>query len=102
VLYLATVVLFAVKRRHLPPSYGFDLGRWETPVVVLALVFLLFELSIFRDSSFKQPWIYVAVMTVIGLVYLGYLLARYGRRGLAMPDMRSIDAQAVAQPTREN
>ena len=57
VLYLATVVLFAVKRRHLPRSYGFDLRRWETPVMVLALVFLLFELSIFRDSSFKQPWI---------------------------------------------
>ena len=59
VLYLATVVLFAVKRRHLPRTYGFDLRRWETPVMVLALVFLLFELSIFRDSSFKQPWIYV-------------------------------------------
>jgi amino acid transporter len=102
VLYLATVVLFAVKRRHLPRSYGFDLRRWETPVMVLALVFLLFELSIFRDSSFKQPWIYVGVMTVIGLIYLGYLLARYGRRGLAMPDMRSIDAQAAGQPAREN
>jgi len=102
VLYLATVVLFAVKRRHLPRSYGFDLRRWETPVMVLALVFLLFELSIFRDSSFKQPWIYVGVMTVIGLIYLGYLLARYGRRGLAMPDMRSIDAQAAGQAAREN
>jgi amino acid transporter len=101
VLYLATVVLFAVKRRHLPRSYGFDLGRWETPVMVLALVFLLFELSIFRDSSFKQPWIYVGVMTVIGLIYLGYLLTRYGRRGLAMPDMASIDAQVAAQPAGE-
>jgi amino acid transporter len=101
VLYLVTVLLFAVKRRHLPRSYGFDLRRWETPVMVLALVFLLFELSIFRDSSFKQPWIYIAVMTVIGLVYLGYLLIRYGRRGLAMPDMRSIDAQVAGQPARE-
>jgi amino acid transporter len=102
VLYLVTVLLFAVKRRHLPRSYGFDLRRWETPVMVLALVFLLFELSIFRDSSFKQPWIYIAVMTVIGLVYLGYLLIRYGRRGLAMPDMRSIDAQVAGQVAREN
>jgi amino acid transporter len=101
VLYLATVVLFAVKRRHLPRSYGFDLRRWETPVMVLALVFLVFELSIFRDSSFKQPWIYVGVMTVIGLIYLGYLLTRYGRRGLAMPDMASIDAQVAAEPARE-
>lgn len=101
VLYLVTVLLFAVKRRHLPRSYGFDLRRWETPVLVLALVFLLFELSIFRDSSFKQPWIYIAVMTVIGLVYLGYLLIRYGRRGLVMPDMRAIDAQVASQPARE-
>jgi len=41
-------------------------------------------------------------MTVIGLVYLGYLLIRYGRRGLAMPDMRSIDAQVAGQVAREN
>lgn len=101
-LYLATVVLFAVKRRHLPPSYGFDLGRRETPVLVLALVWLLFEMSIFRGASFKDPWIYIAVMTVVGLVYLAYLLARHGRRGLAMPDMRSIDAQAAGQSAREN
>ena len=38
----------------------------------------------------------------IGLIYLGYLLTRYGRRGLAMPDMRSIEAQAAGQPAREN
>ena len=44
VLYLATVVLFAVKRRHLRAPTGFDLRRWETPVMVLALVFLPFEL----------------------------------------------------------
>lgn len=101
VLYLATVVLFAVKRRRLPRSYGFDLRRWETPVLILALVWLVFEMSIFRDSSFKQPWIYIAVMTVIGLIYLAYLLIRHGRGGLAMPDMHSIDAQAAGQSVRE-
>jgi amino acid transporter len=101
VLYLATVLLFAVKRRHLPPSYGFDLRRWETPVLILALVWLVFELSIFRDSSFKQPWIYVGVMAAIGLIYLAYLLIRHGRHGLAMPDMHSIDAQAAGQPAQD-
>jgi hypothetical protein len=102
VLYLATVILFAVKRRHLPASHGFDLRRWETPVLVLALVWLLFEMSIFRDASFKDPWIYIAVMTLIGLIYLAYLLVRHGRHGLAMPDMRSIDAQAAAhEPSTE-
>jgi amino acid transporter len=95
ILYLATVVLFTAKRRSLPPSQGFDLRRWETPVVVLALIWLLFEMSIFRDSSFKDPWIYVGVMAAIGLVYLAYLLVRQGRRGLEMPDMHSIGAEDV-------
>ena len=32
-------------------------------------------------------------MVVIGAGYLGYLLARRGRHGLAMPDQYSIDAE---------
>jgi amino acid transporter len=92
-VYLATVLLFAIKRRHLPPERGFSLGGWETPILVLALVWLLFEMSIFRDASFKDPWLYVLVMTVIGVVYLTYLLVRRGRRALNMPDIRSIDAE---------
>jgi amino acid transporter len=98
ILYLATVILFAVKRRHLPASQGFDLKRWETPVMVLSLVWLLFEMSIFRDSSFKDPWIYIGVMAAIGLVYLGYLLVRHGRRRLDMPAMDSIDAEVAGHP----
>jgi amino acid transporter len=97
VLYLATVVMFAVRRRRLPQQHaGFDLRRWETPVLVVALVWLLFEMSIFRDASFADPWIYVAVMTVLGLLYLGYLLVRHGRRSLDMPDAHSIDARLAA------
>lgn len=65
-------------------------------MVVLALIWLLFEMSIFRDSSFKDPWIYIGVMAAIGLVYLGYLLVRHGRRGLDMPAMDSIDAETTA------
>ena len=80
-LYLATVILFAVKRRKLPPSRGMDLRRWEIPVTLVALLYLLFEMSIFRDVSFKDPWIYVGVMAVIGAIYLGYLLVRYGTAG---------------------
>lgn len=95
ILYLSTVVLYAVRRRRLPKSHGFDLGHWETPVLVLAIIWLLFEMSIFRDSSFKDPWIYVGVMAAIGFVYLGWLLATKGTRGLDMPDMHSIDAQAT-------
>ena len=31
ILYLATVTLFAVRRRRLPASHGFDLKRWQIP-----------------------------------------------------------------------
>jgi amino acid transporter len=97
VIYAATVLLFAFTRRRLPAGAGFSLGRWETPVVVLAVAWLAFELSIFRDASFKDPWIYALVMLAVGGVYLGYLVATRGSRGLAMPAMASIDAELEAE-----
>jgi amino acid transporter len=93
VIYAATVTLYLVKRRQLPVNGKFDLGAWETPVLVVAVVWLVFELALFRDASFKDAWLYVIVMVVVGAVYLGVLLAGRGSRGLAMPDMRSIDAE---------
>jgi amino acid transporter len=102
IIYSASVLLFIYARRKLPATHGFSLGRFETPVVVLAVIWLAFELAIFRDASFKDPWIYVGVMTAIGVVYLLYLVATRGVRGLAMPEMASIDAEldaAAAEPT---
>jgi amino acid transporter len=64
----------------------------EKPILVVAVVWLVFELALFRDASFKDAWLYVIVMVVIGACYLGYLLAKRGRDGLAMPDQHSIDA----------
>lgn len=101
VLYAATVVLYLVKRKTLPANGKFDLGRWEIPVVVIAVVWLAFELALFRDSSFKQAWAYVIVMVVIGALYLGYLLATRGRHGLSMPDMTSIDAEIDRAAARD-
>jgi hypothetical protein len=49
--------------------------------------------------SFKDPWIYVGVMAVLGAMYLGYLLVRYGTQGLKMPEMHSIDAEISQAPT---
>ncbi|GAA3481549.1 APC family permease [Streptomyces yanii] len=98
IIYTAVVVLYLVRRRRLPAGHGFSLGRFETPVAVVALVWLAFELSIFRDSSFAEPWIYVCVMTAGGALYLGWLLWRRGLHGLAMPDMHSIDAGFKAGP----
>ncbi|GAA2868732.1 amino acid permease [Streptosporangium fragile] len=100
VIYTGTVVMYVVKRRSLPPSKGFALGRWENPVLAVALVWLAFELLLFRDASFVGPWIYVLVMLALGAVYLAYLLVRRGgAKGLAMPDMRSVDAELDAGAT---
>lgn len=71
----------------------FDLGKWEIPILVVAVVWLAFELALFRDASFKQAWAYVLAMVAIGAAYLIYLLVRHGRAGLTMPDMASIDAE---------
>lgn len=93
IIYTITVALYITKRRSLPASAGFNLGRWEFPIMVVAVVWLVFELSLFRDASFRDPWIYVAVMVGIGATYLGYLLVTRGRDGLRMPEMTSIDAE---------
>jgi amino acid transporter len=93
IIYAVTVLIYAFQRKNLPPSQGFRLGAWETPVLVVAIVWLAFELAIFRDASFAKPWSYVAIMFAIGVVYLVYLLAtRGGTKALKMPDMISVDA----------
>ena len=92
-IYLASVLLFLIKRKSLPQHAKFDLGVWERPVAVTALVWLLFELLLFRDTSFKDAWMYVLIMMAIGAVYLAALLRHRGRSGMAMPDMHSIDAE---------
>lgn len=93
IIYASTVVLYLVKRRTIPRNGKFELGKWETPVIVVAAVWLAFELLIFRDASFKDAWLYVLVMVVIGAIYLVALLSKRGRHGLAMPEMTSIDAE---------
>ncbi len=83
VIYLVTVVLYIVSRRKLPSAHGFSLGRWEIPVIAIAIVWLAFEMSIFRASSFATPWLYAGIMTGIGIVYLAFMVV--SRRTLAMP-----------------
>lgn len=74
IIYLVTTIMYISVRSKLPKSSAFNLGSFEWPVVVLALVWLLWELSIFRDASFKLPWQYVGVMFLIGVVYFAYML----------------------------
>lgn len=93
IMYAGTVAMYLFKRKTLPVNGKFDLGAWEIPTLVVAVVWLVFELAIFRDASFKDAWLYIVVMVVIGAVYLAVLLAGKGAKGLAMPDMHSIDAE---------
>ncbi|MFT3871637.1 MAG: amino acid permease [Nocardioides sp.] len=93
IMYASTVTLYIVKRNKLPHSDKFDLGAWEMPLIVVAVIWLVFELLLFRDASFADAWKYVLVMMAIGAVYLAYLLVSKGVHGLSMPDMHSIDAE---------
>jgi len=74
IIYLVTVILYIYARRKLPETHGFSLGAWEWPIIVLSVIWLLFELSIFRDSSFAAPWVYSLVMFGIGLIYFVWML----------------------------
>ena len=75
IIYLATVILYASARHKLPPARGFSLGVFEVPIIILALVWLLFELAIFRDTLlFAEPWIYSLIMFGLGLIYFVWLL----------------------------
>ncbi|MFI1887997.1 APC family permease [Streptomyces jumonjinensis] len=91
IIYAGTVFMYIVKRRTLPPTQGFSLGRWEIPVIVVASVWLAYELLIFRDTAFRDPWLYVLVLFAIGAVYLVFLLVKRGVAGLTMPDMVNVD-----------
>jgi hypothetical protein len=75
IIYLATVVLYIYARRKLPETHGFSLGVFEWPIIILAVIWLLFELAIFRDATlFAAPWVYSLVMSGIGLIYFVWLL----------------------------
>lgn len=91
IIYAGTTLLYIIKRKSLPPSQGFTLGKWEIPVIILASVWLIYELAIFRDDSFAEPRLYVLIMMAIGGVYLAYLLITRGKKGLTMPEMGDVD-----------
>lgn len=74
IIYLATVILYIYARRKLPQTLGFRLGAFEWPIIVLSVIWLLFELAIFRDSSFAAPWLYSLVMFALGLIYFVWML----------------------------
>ncbi len=95
IIYLATVILYVCRRHKLPRSRGFNLGAFEWPVVILALVWLVFDLPIFRDSSLKIPWLYTLLMFGIGLLYVLFLFLTQRDVLKSLPLERESDVPAV-------
>jgi len=96
IIYFVTVLLFTATRRQLGGGQGSLLRRWEVPVTVVALVWLVFELTIFRDKSFAAPWLYIVIMVAIGLVYYGFMLVT--RRPLSMPGAGIAPSDLSSEP----
>jgi len=74
VTYLLVMLLFAFFGRRIPvPEGRFDLGRWQWPVVGLAVIWLVFCLSIFR-SGFSSAWTYFGGIVGLGVIYVAWVL----------------------------
>ncbi|MHB8379407.1 MAG: amino acid permease [Acidimicrobiales bacterium] len=76
-LYAATVILYSTRAHRIATEDGhFRLGRWETPVVFLSLLWLAYELIILiGPAAFRTAQYYVLGSLGVGvLVYLGQLI----------------------------
>jgi amino acid transporter len=93
IIYLATVILYIYARRKLPQTHGFSLGVFEWPIIILSLVWLLFELAIFRDASFASPWLYCLALFAIGLIYFVWML-------VARPEALRKEPMAETEPSQ--
>lgn len=82
-IYLATVLLFVAVRRHLHDVPGvFSLGRWQIPVAISAVVWLLFELTaLVLPSMFWDAVKVVGLFVVAGIITFGGFMM-FSRRSL--------------------
>jgi amino acid transporter len=73
--YAMTIILYLVVRGELGRKEGaFSLGRFEVPVAVIALVWVLFAMFAVIASSSIVPVIIVLGLLLSGAVYFVYLL----------------------------
>jgi amino acid transporter len=94
-LYAATVVLYLAVRTRLGRKEGaFDLGRFELPVAIVALVWLVVALFILAapGESFVAVLIVAGLLVVGGLYFLGMLM--FDRKSL-WPEPGDIPVIAV-------
>ncbi|NQF15454.1 amino acid permease [Brevibacillus sp. HB1.3] len=79
-LYLTTIAAYAWKRKELPKSKYFDLGKWRTPLTFLAIAWLIFEIGILTiPENFHSVAIVAATLLAVGVI-LYHLLFRKGIR----------------------
>ncbi|MEU8269418.1 amino acid permease [Sphaerisporangium sp. NPDC049002] len=78
ILYAGTVLLYWFTRNRIPARPGdFVLGRWEKPVVALALLWLAYELVILiGPADFRQAQYYAVGTLVVGALVYGGMLWR--------------------------
>lgn len=80
VTYLLVMLLFAFFGRRIPvPAGRFNLGRWQWPVVTIAVLWLVFCLLIFR-SGFSSAWEYFGGIVGLGVIYVAWVLLAGARK----------------------
>lgn len=70
--YLITVIHFAIGSRRLPPTKYFSLHKWHWPVVVIAILWLLFEIAILTIPE----EFHLAALIAVGILVVGAI--QYG------------------------
>lgn len=88
-IYAGTVLMYLFTRkrqRELDAAESeqqrrerFSLGRWEAPVVVVALAWLALEVWILLDPQFRTAQLYVLGMVVVGALYYAFMRVRNPR-----------------------
>ena len=54
----------------------FSLGRWATPVLTLAFIWLVLEVWVLIGPEFRTAQLYLLGMVAVGLVYYGFMRIR--------------------------
>ncbi|MFY0545912.1 amino acid permease [Brevibacillus sp. H7] len=77
-LYLITVAAYAWRRKELPTSDHFDLGKWRGPLTFITIAWLLFEIGILTvPADFHKVAFVAAGLMVLGVI-LYFLFFRKG------------------------
>jgi amino acid transporter len=93
IMYGGPCVAALFYRNRLPKTAAWSLGRWELLVVVGAVLYILLEFFVLRDSSLKTGWLYVSGGFAFGL---GYLFVRRLMRG-PLKELGTVDHAAPTE-----